>query len=118
MTPLMKAKEMKFNNVNLKDPQEEFIIWLSKIKLPKSNYLNKKVRGNMLLNLDLNALEYIAFKCIQCNDLLKKQSKYLYFIKLYENLEEYELEEYEYDELVKEYNFPDTVVKKTIKGKR
>jgi hypothetical protein len=103
LTPLMKVKQMKFNNVNVKDPSEDFLIWLSNVILPKSNYLSKKVRGKKLLEIDIDSLEYIAFKCKSCNDLLKKQAKYLYFIKLYENMAKYEIEEYEFDELVKEY---------------
>ena len=94
---------MRFKNVNLKDPKESFLIWLGEVKLPRSNYLNKKIRGKLLLNVKFENLEYIAFKCNGCSDLLKKQAKYLYFIQLYENLSEYDITEDEYDSLVEEY---------------
>ena len=94
---------MRFKKVNLKDPNESFLVWLGTVILPKSNYLNKKIRGKNLLEIDFNALEYIAFTCKQCNKLLKKQALYLYFIKLYQNLSNHDLDEDEYDDLVEEY---------------
>jgi len=94
---------MRFKNLNVKEPKESFLVWLGTIVLPKSNYLNKKIRGKNLLEVDFESLEYIAFKCKQCNDLLKKQAKFLYFIQMYQKLNELDIEEEEFDELIEEY---------------
>jgi len=99
-TPSLRLFNMKFKNVNVKDAPENFLIWLSEVKLPKSNYLNKSVRGKTLAACSLDVLEYIGWSCKNCNPLLKKQAKFLYYIRLYPKISELEIDEQDFNELV------------------
>jgi len=101
-TPSLRFKNMHFKNVNVKDPSDKFMVWLGEVKLPKSNYLNKSTRGKQLLTLPIETVEYIGWSCKQCNPLLKRQAKYLYFIMLYPQISEHDISEEEFDEVVAE----------------
>lgn len=94
---------MYFKNINVKDPSDNFVAWLGSVKLPKANYLTKSIRGKLLVEIPSDNLQYIAYKCNGCSDLLKKQALYLDFINIWEDRVELELDESEFDELVNEY---------------
>jgi hypothetical protein len=103
LSPLERAMQMKFSDIDLKSPDPKLRRWLEEEILPKSNYLNRKARGKQLGEVGFDTLEYIAFKCKQCTGILKKKAKYLYFIILFGQLELHEINEDDYDALVKEY---------------
>jgi len=95
---------MHFKDVKVKDPSEKFLVWVSQpqFRLPKSNYLNTRIRGKLLVELEIDDLEYIGWTCKQCNELTKKQAKYLYFINLYPKISELEIDEEMFDLIVSE----------------
>jgi len=103
LNPRLKVNLMYFKDIDVKDPSEKFMIWLGEVRLPKANYLTKKVRSKLLLEIPSDSVQYIAYKCNGCQGLLKKQALYLDFINMWENHIELGIDEQQFDELVEEY---------------
>ncbi len=80
-------------------------MWIGNIKLPKSGYLSKSIRGLPFLELTQDNLEYLGWTCKSCPTLLKKQARFLYYVNLYPQLSELELDEEEFNEVLWE-DFP------------
>lgn len=86
-SPKQQAFVMKYiDTFNPIRPSDILIKHLESITLPKSGYLNVSTRGKKLTELELDALDYLAYRCKQCPEDTKFIAKVLYFIKWYEEL--------------------------------
>lgn len=80
-------------------PSEKLMKYLATIKVPKAGYITNSMRGKQLLDLEDDAIDYLAHRCKQCTGDMKLMAKVLYYIKWYEELLEdgdgEDLEKYE-----------------------
>jgi len=86
--PKARAFKLKFlDTFNPKEPSEKLMQHLQEVVLPKSGYLNVQDRGQKLLDLELDRIEYIAYRCEQCTAEQVLKSQLVYYIKWWEELE-------------------------------
>jgi hypothetical protein len=86
-SPKQQAFVIKFlDTFNPTKPSVKLMEHLESIVLPKSGYLNVSTRGKKLIELELDALDYLAYRCKQCPEDIKLMAKVLYFITWYEEL--------------------------------
>ena len=102
LNPMERRHNTRFKAVDIKDPSDNFIQWLSDTVLPSSGYISKSLRKKRLTDSTMDNLEYIGWSCKSCPTLLKRQAKYLYYIRLYSNPELYDITDIEIDILWKE----------------
>ena len=72
-------------NIDISNVSEELNKKLRETLTPKSNKISSKLRGISIKDAPMNTIEYMAFECATCNELLKMMCQIEYMIRAYED---------------------------------